>query len=139
MILLHQRYNSQLHFPGIRVYQKYTWWCLMNLRKSDHCCDKCKWKKDGGSRQIGTKTEISFRTKQKMLRILYACEMRCAYFYFYKEVLIKSLKQTSNVWTKVRLISNFFWNPQFERIFHKVLTKTNSFSCLVTNHSGIFL
>ena len=44
----------------------------------------------------------------------------------------RSLKQTLNIWAEVRSVSNFFWNHQFELIFHKFFPKTNRFSSLVT-------
>ena len=51
-----------------------------------------------------------------------------------------ALNQTYNVRAKVRSISNFFWNHQFELIFHKYFPKTNRFASLVTKPLGkIFL
>ena len=44
-----------------------------------------------------------------------------------------SLKQTLDVWAKVRSVSNFFFfNHQCDLMFHKILTKTNRFISLVT-------
>ena len=42
------------------------------------------------------------------------------------------IKQTFNVWAEVRSVSNFFWNHQFELIFHKFFPKRNWLSILVT-------
>ena len=48
------------------------------------------------------------------------------------------LKQTLNVWADVRSVSNFVWNHQCELIFHKIFTKTNRFTSLVTKSLRIF-
>ena len=42
------------------------------------------------------------------------------------------VSKTFNVRAKVRSVSKFFWNHQFELIFHKFFPKTNRFSSLVT-------
>ena len=58
--------------------------------------------------------------------------------FFYGEIYISQnmnldgIQQTFNVWAEVRSVSNFFWNHQFELIFHKFYPKTNRFSSLMT-------
>ena len=47
-------------------------------------------------------------------------------------MLKESIEQTLDVWAEVRSVTPFFWNHQFELIFHNVFPKTNRFSSLVT-------